>query len=262
MEHPTRHNRDAWNAAAQKYVREHEDMLAQARTGSSLFPQEVELLHPLLASAPDVVHPQSGYGLDDIALLRAGARGVIGIDFSEVTAAAAQLRANVLGLGARCRYVVAEVPGVPLKDGCADLVYTGKGALIWLPDLSVWATDMARLLRPGGHLFVFEGHPMVPLWSKDSDVPRIREGRSYFARSFVNDDFPANGAVEWQFSLGCVVTAVVEAGLDVRHLAEYPEPFWREGGVDAAAWRGRLPNTFSLLARKPANGANRRARGR
>ena len=40
------------------------------------------------------------------------------------------------------------------------------------------------------------------------------------------------------------------AGLQVVHLAEYPGPFWRMGGVQAAAWTGRLPNSFALLARR------------
>ncbi|HEY0531691.1 MAG TPA: hypothetical protein VGD29_08855 [Actinoplanes sp.] len=139
----------------------------------------------------------------------------------------------------------------PLASGCADLVYTGKGALIWMPDIGAWALDAARLLRPGGHLFVFEGHPAVPLWTWDTDRPRIRPDRSYFAPSHLNDSFPANGAVERQWTLGRIVTAVADAGLRIRHLAEHPEPFWRMGGVTAAAWDGRLPNTFSLLASAP-----------
>ncbi|WP_147375148.1 methyltransferase domain-containing protein [Jiangella rhizosphaerae] len=134
------------------------------------------------------------------------------------------------------------------RAGCADLVYTGKGALIWLPDLAAWARDVARLLRPGGTLFVHEAHPAVPLWTWDADEPRIRPDRGYFERQHVNDTFPARGAVESQATLGEIVTAVVAAGLELRHLAEYPDPFWRPGGVDAAAWRGRLPNAFSLLA--------------
>jgi SAM-dependent methyltransferase len=134
----------------------------------------------------------------------------------------------------------------------ADLVYTGKGALIWMPDLKVWAREAARLLRPGGYLFVYEGHPAVPLWTWDEDAPRIRDDRSYFARSHVNDSFPARGATEWQHTLGQVVTAVIAAGLELLSLAEYPEPFWRPGGVSAAAWDGRLPNAYSLLARRPA----------
>ena len=44
-----------------------------------------------------------------------------------------------------------------------DLVYTGIGALCWLPDVRGWADVVSDLLRPGGRLFIREGHPM--LWS-------------------------------------------------------------------------------------------------
>jgi SAM-dependent methyltransferase len=245
----TRANRGAWETASRKYVREYAELLAEAASGSSLTGAERELLRDVLGRSPDVVHPQSGNGTDDVALVQAGARSVVGVDYSEVTVGAAQRRADELG--AACRYVVATVPGVPLADGCADLVYTGKGALIWMPDLVSWARDAGRLLRPSGHLFVYEGHPAESLWTRDADEPRIRPDRGYFARGHINDTFPANGAVEWQWTLGQIVTSVVAAGMEIRHLGEYPEPFWRPGGVTAAAWDGRLPNTFSLLARRP-----------
>ncbi|MDG4785859.1 class I SAM-dependent methyltransferase [Micromonospora sp. WMMD1102] len=249
MDPETRRNRVAWETASEKHVREYQDLLRQAREESSLFPAELALLRPLLRSAPEVVHLQSGHGLDDVALVRAGARSVVGVDFSSVAATAAGRRAAELAVP--CRYVVARLPGAPLRDGCADLVYTGKGALIWMPDLRAWARDAARLLRPGGHLFVYEGHPAVPLWSWDADEPRIRPDHSYFGRSHVNDTFPGNGAVEWQSTLGETVGAVLAAGLELRHLAEFPEPFWRPEGVSAAAWQGRLPNAYALLARLP-----------
>lgn len=51
-------------------------------------------------------------------------------------------------------------------------------------------------------------------------------------------------------TLGEIVTAVVSAGMEIEHLGEYPEPFWRPGGVTAAAWDRRLPNSFALLARR------------
>lgn len=175
----------------------------------------------------------------------------MGVDFSEVAATAAQRRARQLTVPAR--YVVAALPGCPLRSECADLVYTGKGALIWLPDITPWAQDVARLLRPGGHLFVYEGHPIVPLWSWDEDQARIRPDRSYFSRSHRNDTFPARGAVEWQRTLAEIISAVISAGLELLHVAEYPEPFWRPAGVNAEAWRGRLPNSFALLARNASS---------
>jgi SAM-dependent methyltransferase len=241
-------NRAAWEQASHKHVREYQDLLDQARAGSSLAPCERDILRQLLASAPLVVHLQSGHGLDDIDLVAAGARCTVSVDFSQVAVTAAQRRARELDV--TCRYITGSVPAVPLRDQCADLVYTGKGALIWMPDIDAWARAVARLLRPGGHLFVYEAHPMVPLWTLDQDQTAIRPDRSYFAASHRNDSYPARGATEWQWTLGQVVTATVAAGLQPRHLAEYPDPFWQPDGVTAAAWQGRLPNTYSLLACK------------
>jgi hypothetical protein len=90
----------------------------------------------------------------------------------------------------------------------------------------------------------------VILWTWDQDRPRIREDRSYLARGHISDTFPARGAVEWQWTLGQVGTAVAAAGLEILHLGEYPQPFWRAGAVSAAAWSGCLPNSFALLARR------------
>jgi ubiquinone/menaquinone biosynthesis C-methylase UbiE len=243
-------NRVVWEQASVKHVREYDELLEEARGDELLVQRERELLAPVLAAGPLVVHLQSGHGLDDVGLVKAGARRVVGVDYSSVAAGAAQRRARDVGVD--CRYVVAEVPGVPIRDASADLVYTGKGALIWMRSIDAWASDVARVLRPGGHLFVYEAHPAVPLWTWDTDEARIRPDRSYFAESHINDTFPANGAQEWQWTLGQIVTAITNAGLHVRVLEEYAEPFWRpQDDTRAAAWEGRLPNSYALLAQKP-----------
>jgi SAM-dependent methyltransferase len=245
----TTQNRIAWEKASKKYVDEYQEFLDEAIAGGYLFDVERQLLGDILRQRPRIVHLQSGHGMEDVALVHTGAASVIGVDFSAVAAGSAQRRAHDIGVD--CRYVVAAVPEVPLADGSADLLYTGKGALIWIADLTAWAREVARLLRPGGHLFIYEAHPAVPLWTWDVDQPRIRPDRSYFGRSHVNDSYPANGAVERQWTLGEIVTAIASAGMEIVHLGEYPEPFWRPGDLAAAAWAGRLPNAFSLLARRP-----------
>ncbi|MBB5837615.1 methyltransferase domain-containing protein [Kribbella italica] len=241
-------NRVAWEQASQKHVREYDELLAQAARRESLTGNERRLLEPVLRERPVVVHLQSGHGMDDVDLVSAGAGRVVAVDYSVTAASAAQRRARELGVPAY--YVAAEVPGVPLKPGVADLVYTGKGALIWMRDIDAWARDVATLLKPGGQLFVYEAHPAVPLWVWDEQEVGVRPDRSYFADSHINETFPANGAQEWQWTLGQIVTALVAAGLEIRVLEEYPEPFWKPVGQEAAAWEGRLPNSFALLAEK------------
>lgn len=159
-------------------------------------------------------------------------------------AGAAHRRAAVLGV--TCRYVVAAVPGAPLRTGCADLVYTGEGAPIWMRGLAAWARDVARLLRPAGHLFVPGGRP-VELGRRRAPDP----GRPQLLRRFLRQrHVPRPRAVEWQWTLGEIVNVVLAAGLEPLHLAEHPEPFRRPDAIAAAAWVGRLPNSFSLLARR------------
>jgi SAM-dependent methyltransferase len=151
---------------------------------------------------------------------------------------------------------------VPLADDVADLVYTGKGAIVWLADLASWAREIARLLAPRGHLFIYDAHPAAPLWTLDVDSAGVAPERSYFGGTRVNDTFPASAiarfgddstpdAVEWQWTLADIVNSLLAAGLRIEHLGEHPDPFWRPAGArDAEAWSGRLPNSFTLLARR------------
>jgi SAM-dependent methyltransferase len=240
--------RQAWAEASDKYVREHAEHLEQGRH-HRLEPIEEQVLARDVRGAA-VVHPMSGHGLDDLALVRLGAASVLGLDYSPSAVRSAQERADELGLP--CTYRDAVMPDSGADDASADLVYTGKGALIWVEDMAAFLAEVRRILRPGGAFFVYEAHPLVPLWTWDTDEVRVRHDRSYFAAGHVNDTFPGGGAYEHQLTLAGLVTAVLGAGLVIEHLAEHPEPFWRPDGVDAAAWDGRLPNAFSLLARRPS----------
>ena len=250
-------NRRAWDVASRKYVEEDEATLALARAGT-LLPAELELLGGALAAGAVVVHLQSGNGTDDFALLAAGASCVIGVDFSAVTAGAAAGRARRAGVAAS--YAVADVGAVALRPGVADLVYTGKGSLVWVPDLERWAGEVVRLLRPGGACFVYDEHPAAPLWSTSPSPSSF----DYFGGTRPNTSFPASAiarfggpdeapAIEHQWPLSAVVAAVLSAGLVIRHLGEHAEPFWRpaDGSPPSPSWDGSLPNSFSLLAVRP-----------
>lgn len=115
-------------------------------------------------SGLDVIHLQCHIGTDTLSLARLGAN-VTGLDFSPSAIDVAQrLSAEA---GPAVHYVVSNVYDARTALGASrfDLVYTGIGALCWLPSVRTWAEVVASLLKPGGELFIREGHPVI--WSVD-----------------------------------------------------------------------------------------------
>jgi hypothetical protein len=129
-------------------------------------PSERRLLGDLRPWCRRAIHLQCSGGWDAVSLVEQGAHEVVGIDISPRMIAMARRRAQALGLNAS--FYVSDVLDTPHElDGSADLVYTGKGALPWIMDMEAWARVVARLLAPGGLLYVFEGHPLDGVWDVD-----------------------------------------------------------------------------------------------
>lgn len=257
-------NRAAWDeAAGAAYEPDVAEQAAFLRAGGTSFcPPE----RPFLAGVSGrVVHLQCAGGRDTLSLLNLGAAEVVGLDISARMVACAEATARALGLGARARFVRGDVLDAPADlDGTADWVYTGRGALCWLMDLDAWAAVVARLLKPGGTLYVFEGHPVAALFDMEADEVRLDpDGGDYFRAepiesrdwpaTYVGDVLPGGGPVKYEraWKLSDIVNATIGAGLALERLDEHPDPFWNEFPRLPEGVRRRFPNTFSLLARRP-----------
>jgi SAM-dependent methyltransferase len=221
----------------------------------------------------DVVHLQCHIGTDTVSLARLGAASVVGLDFSPAALDAG--RALTRRANADVRFVEADAydaVGV-LGPGCCDLVYTGIGAICWLPDIRRWADVVAGLLRPGGRLFIREGHPV--LWAMCDPRPDglLVIEYPYFeteGTTFVeHDSYAGSGAVSapesviFNHGLGEIFTALTDAGLAVTALEEHrevpwnpleglmiPSPYFDEEFI-LAQGRDRMPLTYTLQALKP-----------
>ncbi|NGO41640.1 class I SAM-dependent methyltransferase [Streptomyces ureilyticus] len=221
----------------------------------------------------DVLHLQCHLGAETIAFAHRGARAV-GLDVSEASVKAA---ADIAGrAGADVAYVRANVyDAVEALGGRQfDVVYTGKGALCYLPDLDRWAATVAQLLRPEGRLYIAEFHPLL-----NSLGPKPAEGEGselllrhdYLGRGTAvhrngrytyTDGPPVEGATdsyEWMHGLGEVVGALVGAGLRIERLREsdeLPWPRWPEMNRTPSGWwrlpdsSPRIPLLYGLLARR------------
>ncbi len=250
----TEQNRRAWNEIA--VVRERKWPGAEFfAAGGSLLPESV------VAAAGDVtglrlLHLQCATGEETLSWAVRGAVAT-GADISDEQIAIAQQKASEAGMSVA--FVAADIYALPeaLQWGGFEIVYTGGGAIVWLPDIARWAGVVAAALRPGGRLILFEEHPVAGcLWVENGTLQVTED---YFGRNRTSPDqgwghFQGGEDAQetkYQFSwpLGDVVTALARAGLRIESLEEFPsDADWRFGDLLGAVQR--LPGQYLLVARK------------
>jgi len=257
-------NRVAWDEAAEDYERRLAGSIERLRAGrSSLLPVELALIGDLHGRCGHAVHVQCAGGEDTISLWLAGAERVTGIDFSPRMLDLARRLASAVD--APASWVEADVLDLPhALDGTADLVYTGRGSIMWLADLDAWAAGLARLPRPGGRLVLYEGHPAEWLFDGDGEGGWLLTEYDYFggaeasrgwSRAYIERLSLPDDQQAWKFArawtLGEVVTALLGSGLRVETVTEHPVD-WYGGHRDVhPAERGRVPLSFSVTATRP-----------
>jgi 2-polyprenyl-3-methyl-5-hydroxy-6-metoxy-1,4-benzoquinol methylase len=177
----------------------------------------------------DLLHLQCHIGTDTLSWAQRGAR-VVGLDFSAPAVDTARSLAHDLGLQDQAEFVVSDVYDAAnaLAGRSFDVVYTGIGALSWLPDIDRWAEVATALIKPGGVLYVVEIHPF--LWPF-AETPEPELGYAYFGDVESDDAFGSytdralmtehNHVFEHNWAMGPVITAVVKAGLTVELVGEH-----------------------------------------
>lgn len=265
-------NRRAWNEGALVYRQDNEARVRNLRAGkSNLHPVERENLArygPLEQWCRRAIHLQCASGYDTLSLLLEGAHEVVGVDISEVHIENARWTSAQLELNAS--WYCCDLLDTPAHlDRTADLVYTGRGALCWLHDLYGWAAVVARLLRPGGILHLFDDHPASWLFSQESEA-LAPSGVDYFAHAEQGSGWteeyignqgkpPEEHATKHErlWTLADVVQALLGAGLVLAHLGEHAEEYWDGFPRLKPEDKAKIPMTFSIVARKPATGSER-----
>jgi SAM-dependent methyltransferase len=268
-------NRASWDERAPAHAASPGYSVAEFISDPAFLSEVVRFDVPRLGdiSGQRAVHLQCHIGTDTISLARLGA-SVTGLDFS--AAALKQARDLAERTGADATFVESDVYSAPkvLDSGTFDLVYTGIGALCWLPSITRWAEVVATLLRPGGRLFIREGHPM--LWSLADPRPDklLTVEWPYFERpeptiwdeggTYVETDvvFKHNVTHEWNHGLGEVVTALLDKGMTLTGLVEHDSVPWEAlpgemEQIGGDEWRladrpWRLAHSYTLQAVKRA----------
>jgi 2-polyprenyl-3-methyl-5-hydroxy-6-metoxy-1,4-benzoquinol methylase len=258
-------NKARWDEAVAHHLGSDFYDLAGFRAGRDYI-RPFELFEVGAVNGLDLVHLQCHLGTDTLSWARHGAR-VVGLDFSLAAIDAARQLAEESGVAGE--FVCADVYDALEALGARtfDVVYTGIGALGWLPELDKWAHVVAGLLRPGAVLYLVEIHPIVSGVVGDgrtidqdifeADYTRWDEpGGTYAAPDAVLTN---TASYERVHSLSEVISAVLKAGLtlELLHEQSYTNACWPwtvkgdDGFYRLPVGWPKYPLTYSLRARRP-----------
>lgn len=237
-------NRLSWNAAT---VAHNSHKLDQAgflrRGGSTLFPEELELLGDIAGRR--LVHLQCNAGQDTLSLAQLGA-DVTGVDISDEAIEFAGKLSAESGISASFhRADLLDWFEAACKRGDRfEIAFCSYGTICWLADLERWATGLSAVLAPGGRFVMVDFHPASMMFNERFELsyPYFGDGKPHEWADGVWDYVAMSGAAlapsgfqpgvrdfknphavyEFQWHLGAVFTALLKAGLRIEQFCEYP----------------------------------------
>jgi 2-polyprenyl-3-methyl-5-hydroxy-6-metoxy-1,4-benzoquinol methylase len=276
-------NRLSWNLATVAHNSHKGDQARFLREGgSTVFPEELEMLGDLAGKR--LVHLQCNAGPDTLSLAALGAI-CTGVDISDEAIDYARKLSADSGIPAD--FVRADLydwfEEAIARGETYDRVFTSYGALIWLSDIELWGKSVAKLLEPGGAVALVEFHPVGLMYNEkgERDWPYFTHGEPQTDGTGIGDyvAFAGEGLVPWGYEegitdfenpietneflwgIGDVVMSLIDAGLVLEVLREYPYSNGTPRIEHSVEGPGRrfylpegmpnMPQMYALRARKP-----------
>jgi 2-polyprenyl-3-methyl-5-hydroxy-6-metoxy-1,4-benzoquinol methylase len=224
-------------------------------------------LYPV--AGKEILHLQCHIGTDTLSLALDGAK-VTGVDFSEESIKIARTLQKQLDVPAD--FICSNI--YDLKDKLAakyDLVYTSKGVLTWLTDITKWGEIISHFLKDNGVFYIMEIRPMKYIFD-DTIKNELIVKHSYFHSEsptmWGDDDYPdysdknyipKHYTYEWNWTFSDIMNALITPGLVIEHVAEYDALFYNghpgmqqneSGWWFLEKYQGKIPYTFTIKARK------------
>jgi len=208
-----------------------------------------------------LLHLQCHFGMDTLSWARLGAEAT-GVDFSADAIKYAKDLSREIDVPAR--FICSNVYDLKrMLKGKFDIVFVSYGCLGWLPDMGRWAEIVSHFLAPGGFLFLAEFHPVHWMLEngkvfypyESGDEPLMFEPQGTYADRKAKIK---GKEYWWNHGLGKIVTSLIEAGLTIESLREYPYSPYDAGNMvqrEDGNWVNKklgekIPYMFSIKAGK------------
>lgn len=263
-------NRRSWNAVTPAHNSHKRDQAGFLRSGgSTLFPEEIALAGDIAGQR--LLHLQCNCGQDTLSFAQRGAI-VTGVDISDAAIATARQLAMDSGIpGEFIRTDIYDwLAEATARGERFDIVFSSYGVITWLSDLTTWARGIAAVLRPGGRFVLIEFHPGLTMLGEDWTPTygamgglseRYNDGIGDYV-GFMGEALAPSGfetgveafenpepVVEFSWSVGEVVSALLDAGLTLRQLREYP---YSNGFAPFHGFKSLGDNRYAMPDDRPA----------
>ena len=261
----TEMNKEAWNEAHAYHERGRKMDLAEAVKDpkfNQLTEVDIDGFTKIGFIGKEVVHVCCNNGVELLSLINLGAKRGVGYDISPKFVAEANKYAKIAQIN--CEFFQADAYDLNPKDhGIYDILYLSVGALCWMPDLKIFFENCASLIKPEGHIFIFDSHPITnmigfegeegynekyplnPINSYFKDDPWIEtDGIDYIGGT----EYESKPMASFAYKMEDIINNLISAGIEIREIKEYAD--------DIATVYGHVkdfkiyPLCFSLIGRK------------
>ena len=208
-----------------------------------------------------LLHLQCHFGQDSISLARMGAK-VTGVDFSEIAIREAIKLSKKINIPVK--FLKSNVLDLNLNKEF-DIVFSSYGAIGWLPDLNIWAKNIATHLRKDGLFLLTEFHPFFEFIKDSSNNyfydpnPLIEIEKGSYTDGGVG---LTTETYWWNHSLSDIFYALKSNGLILTHFEEFDYcPYPLDGMIEKEKGKyiletkknNSIPYVFNLKATNKKN---------
>ena len=249
-------NKEAWDKRTRIHI-ESRFYDVEGFLGGKSSLNEIEINEVGDVNGKSLLHLQCHFGQDTLSWARLGAEAT-GVDISSESIGQAKDLAQQTGIQAR--FINDDIYGFGESNSEKyDIVFTSYGVLCWLPDLDLWASVIAKSLKPGGQFNLVEFHTFNDLLSGHSYFPTRTPDVESEGTYTENCKGEESTVVTWPHSLSEVMNALIEAGITIESVNEFPfSPYNCFEGLEEVEGKGyqmlfkaqQVPLVYAIRGRK------------
>ncbi len=174
-------------------------------------------------------------GRETLSMLNIGAKSAVGFDISDDALKEAKELAETSGL--KCTFVRTDIYDIDDEyNDRFDLILITVGALAWMPDFVKFFKIVAKMIKPGGNLVIYENHPFHYMFADegeegfDPDNPEKIVYDYFRTEPWINTEgidyigrvrYKSRVNYNYSYTISALLNSAIKGGLRIAEFNEY-----------------------------------------